>query len=106
MDQFQNKYRIPSARASWWNYKNAGSYFITICTRNREKCFGEITDGKIILSDIGIIVNLMWHEIKNHATNIETDAFVVMPNHIHGIVILNNDQNNIGMLPVETLHAI
>ena len=103
MDRFQNKYRIPSARASWWNYRNAGAYFITICTRNREKCFGEITDGEMILSETGIIVDTMWHEIKNHAPNIETDAFVVMPNHIHGIIILNH--NHIGTFNIETLHA-
>jgi REP element-mobilizing transposase RayT len=106
MNRFQNKYRIPSARASWWNYRNAGSYFITICTQNREKCFGEITDGKMILSEIGIIAETMWREIKNHTTTIETDAFVIMPNHIHGIVMLNNDQNDVGTCPVESSQII
>ena len=67
-------------------------------------------DIEMILSETGIIVDTMWHEIKNHAPNIETDVFVVMPNHIHGIVILNHNHNNmgtlqVGPLSVETLHA-
>jgi len=114
MEQFKNKYRIASARAPWWDYGNAGAYFITICTRNREHFFGEINDGKMILSSIGVIADLLWHEIPNHANNVELDAFVVMPNHIHGILILNGDDSGLdsgldsGMDSrlVETGHAL
>ncbi|MDD4513954.1 hypothetical protein [Massilibacteroides sp.] len=45
MEKYQNKYRIASSRAQWWNYANAGAYFITICTHHREKYFGTITEG-------------------------------------------------------------
>ena len=101
MDKYQNKYRIPSARANWWNYGWAGAYFITICTKNRNHYFGKIEHGKMNLSNCGILADVFWYEIKNHAKNIELGAFVVMPNHIHGILILNDfdslDHNEMGM---------
>ena len=104
-EKYKNKYRIESTRLQNWDYRWAGAYFITICTQRREHYFGEIIDGKMQLSNIGVIADILWHEIKNHAKNVELGAFVVMPNHIHGILILNdngvgNDGGN-----VETLHA-
>ena len=104
MKKFKNKYRIPSARASWWNYGWAGAYFITICTENREHFFGEIENGKMILSPCGILADVFWHEIKNHTKNVELGAFVVMPNHIHGILVLNDSPVQT-LPPVQTLHA-
>ena len=89
MDKFRNTYRIPSARWQNWDYRWAGAYFITICTGNREHYFGEIADGNMHLSGVGILADVFWYEIKNHATNVELGEFVVMPNHIHGILILN-----------------
>ncbi len=89
--KYQNKYRIPSARLPHWDYRNAGAYFITICTTNRNHYFGEVQNGKMILSQIGIIANILWYEIKNHYNNMELGEFVIMPNHIHGIIILNDD---------------
>ncbi|WP_229599109.1 transposase [Runella sp. CRIBMP] len=93
MEKFQNRYRIASARASWWDYGWNGAYFITICTKNREHFFGKIVDGKMQLSSIGVLADVFWHEIKNHAKNIELGAFVVMPNHIHGVLILDKTEN-------------
>ena len=90
-DKYQNKYRIPSARLQNWDYRWAGAYFITICTQNRAHYFGEIENGDMKLSSVGTIADVLWHEIKNHAKNIELDAFVVMPNHVRGILILNGD---------------
>lgn len=102
MEKYKNKYRIASARAQWWDYGWAGAYFITICTKNREHHFGEIVNGKMQLSHCGILADIFWHEIKNHAINaaetetghapsVQLGAFVVMPNHIHGILILNGN---------------
>lgn len=104
MDKYQNKYRIPSTRLPQWDYRWAGAYFITICTHNRIHYFGEIENGKMILSHVGILADVLWHEIKNHAPNVDLGAFVVMPNHIHGILILtgNDDGNPI----VQTGHAL
>lgn len=92
MEKYKNKYRIAPSRAQWWDYGWNAAYFITICTQNREHHFGEIRDKKMQLSNVGILADVFWHEIKNHAKNIELDAFVVMPNHIHGILILNGDE--------------
>ena len=89
MDRYKNKYRIPSARAQWWDYGWNGAYFITICTKNREHFFGEIRNGKMELSPLGVIADILWHEIPHHAPYVELGDFVVMPNHIHGILILN-----------------
>jgi len=88
-DKFQNKYRIPSARATWWNYGWNGAYFITICTANMRHLFGDIKNGKINFSHLGIIADILWHEIPHHASWVELGDFVVMPNHLHGILILN-----------------
>ncbi len=108
MDKFQNKYRIPSARLQQWNYRWAGAYFITICTKDRIHYFGGIENGKMVLSNIGILADVLWHEIKNHAQNVELGEFVVMPNHIHGVLILsgNDDNNDHNDHNVETGHAL
>jgi len=107
-DKYQNKYRIPSARLQNWDYRWAGAYFITICTQNRECLFGEVENGQMKLSPVGIIADVLWYEIKKKKKNIELDAFVVMPNHVHGILILNgNCENDINILDdVETGHAL
>ncbi|MCD6367438.1 MAG: hypothetical protein J7L46_07865 [Bacteroidales bacterium] len=96
MDKFKNKYRIPSARLQSWDYGWNGSYFITICTKNREYFFGKIKNGKMELSEIGKITEKYWHEIPQHFSFVKLGAFVVMPNHIHGIIIIDkkSDDNN------------
>jgi putative transposase len=106
MDRFNNKYRVASARAQWWDYGWNGAYFITICTANREHFFGEIQNGKMILSPTGVIADIIWHEIPNHHPNVELGDFVVMPNHIHGILILDKPGDNGGRRAVETGHAL
>ncbi len=97
MEKFRNKYRIESTRLQKWDYRWNGAYFITICTKNRENYFGEIDPQQVVMqfSNIGIIANIMWYEIKNHANNIELGKFVVMPNHTHGILILKNNNYDI-----------
>lgn len=100
MDRFKNKYRIPSSRLQNWDYGWNAMYFVTICTRNREHFFGEVVDGEMQLSGIGIIANKYWHEIPQHFPFVNLDAFVVMPNHVHGIVII--DKNDGGCRSVET----
>jgi putative transposase len=106
MNKFRNKYRIPSARLQNWDYRWAGAYFITICTQNREHYFGEIMDGKMQLSNLGVVADILWHQIPHHHLNVELGAFVVMPNHIHGVLIINNDTDNVDNVDnVETLHA-
>ncbi len=93
-DKFQNKYRISSARLKNWDYGNNADYFVTICTANREHYFGEIENGKMILSEIGKIAHKFWNEIPQHFPFIELDAFIIMPNHVHGIIIIDKSNDN------------
>jgi REP element-mobilizing transposase RayT len=106
MTKFRGKYRTTSTRLQNWDYGWNAAYFITICTHNREHYFGEIENRKMHLSSIGVIADVLWHEIKNHVTNVELDTFVVMPNHVHGILILNNDGQINDTGNVETGHAL
>ncbi|MEZ4877158.1 MAG: transposase [Flavobacterium sp.] len=93
-DKFQNKYRIASARLHNWDYSSNGAYFITICTQNKEHYFGTINDGKMVLSEIGKLVEQFWIEIPNQFPFIELGNFVIMPNHVHGIIIINKLHTN------------
>jgi REP element-mobilizing transposase RayT len=71
-----------------YDYSQAGAYFITICAQNRERLFGDIMDGKMALNDAGTMIQTVWGEIPFHYTGTEIDEFVVMPNHIHGILVI------------------
>ncbi|MFD2516432.1 transposase [Salinimicrobium flavum] len=110
---FQNKYKNESTRLQQWDYGWDAAYFITICTKNREDLFGKIVDGKMELSQAGVIADVLWYEIKHHAKNVELGEFVVMPNHIHGIIILEGnkrpgtrDENNDNVVVVGARHAL
>jgi len=96
-----NKYRIPSARFPNWDYSANGAYFITICTGGREHYFGKIENELVHLSDIGVIASTFLYQIPIHFTFAEIDAFVVMPNHIHALIIINQTS----LRQLETIHA-
>ena len=85
---FQNHYRIPSARAKWHDY-NGGMYFVTVCTQNREHYFGEIQNGVMRLSEIGKYANEQFQNVKNHYPYAEIPLWVLMPNHLHAIIVIN-----------------
>ena len=81
-----------SIRLKGYDYSQTGMYFITICTQDSLHLFGEITNDEIVLNDSGVMVEKWWNELKNKFPNIELDEFIVMPNHIHGIIqIINTD---------------
>ena len=92
--KFKNKYRIPSNRLKNWDYGNNAAYFITICTQNREHYFGEIKNSKMQLNELGENATRFWVDIPKHFPFIELGNFVVMPNHTHGILIINITPNN------------
>jgi len=95
MVKFQNKYRSESARAQWWNYANDGAYFITICTAGREWLFGEIANNEMNLSPIGEIVYQEWNISFDMRAELFCDTFVIMPNHIHAILLIDNKSHGI-----------
>ncbi len=77
-----------STRLQGYNYSLAGAYFTTICTHHRQYLFGDIVDGEMRINDAGLLTQQCWQEIPVHFANTELDAFVVMPNHLHGIVVI------------------
>lgn len=94
MEKYQDKYRIDSNRLKHWDYRSAGVYFITTNTHNGEPCFGDVFDGKMQLSKIGIIADICWFELTNHFDHLELGEYIIMPNHVHGILILHDDFAN------------
>jgi len=87
---YNNKYRIPSARAYWHDY-NEGTYHVTICTDKREHFFGEIRDNNMILSKLGMQATELLNELNIKYNDASVLSFVVMPNHIHLIIAVRND---------------
>jgi hypothetical protein len=79
-----------SIRLQDYDYTSPGYYFITICTIQRFELFGRVSNGRMILNDAGEIVRSVWCEIPNHFAMVELDAFIVMPDHVHGI-LMNHD---------------
>ena len=103
-DRFQNKYRIESARADWHDY-DGGSYFITICTKNREHFFGEIVNGEMVLSDIGKYAEEQFKNVSSHYPYAEIPLWTIMPNHLHAIVIIDGNKTKYDRRVVETWRA-
>ena len=81
-------YRRRSIRLPRFDYTQQGAYFVTMCTLNRDCLFGEIVNREMRLNDIGRVAQMMWEEIPTHFPQVETDAYVVMPNHVHGVIVI------------------
>lgn len=95
-EKFKGKFRNESARLQSWDYSSNAAYFITICTKDRQHFFGEMKNSRLLISPAGAIAYVLWHEIKNHSANVELGEFVIMPNHVHGIIILDADATVVG----------
>jgi REP element-mobilizing transposase RayT len=102
--KFKNKYRILSNRLRGWDYSSNGHYFITIVTAYRENLFGEITNGEMILNDIGKIIENEFFKSFEIRKELYLGRFVIMPNHLHAIIILDN--TNDGSYNIETYGKI
>jgi REP element-mobilizing transposase RayT len=90
------KHHRRSIRLKGYDYTQPGAYFITICTHGRECLFGEIINGEMHLNEAGQIVVQTWQDLPNHISNVQLDAFVVMPNHVHGIIIITDRAGVVG----------
>jgi len=88
-----------SLRLNGYDYTQHGAYYITICTQERSCLFGEIVNGKMHLNDTGRMVKHVWEEMAKYYEGIviENKSFIIMPNHIHGVIILENE--NVGAGP-------
>lgn len=87
--KFHNKYRTQSIRLATFDYSSNGAYFITICCKEMKHYFGHVCDGEMILNDHGKIADELWAMIPKQFPFIELGNFQIMPNHMHGILILN-----------------
>ncbi|MBE9036745.1 transposase [aff. Roholtiella sp. LEGE 12411] len=91
--RFKGKYRVESIRLPNRNYAANGWYFLTICTSDRFHFFGDINGGEMRLSAIGETAQQFWSDIPNHFDYIYIDVYVIMPNHVHGIIVIDRPQN-------------
>ncbi len=89
MTKYKNTFRIESARLQDWDYSTPWRYYVTICTKNHIQYFGKIINGKMILNSLGKIAEKEWAKTKLIRLNVELDRYVIMPNHIHGIIVIN-----------------
>jgi putative transposase len=96
MDKFDNLYRIESARYKNWDYGSNAFYFVTICTGGREHFFGDIINSKMVLNEIGKIVETEWLKtpVLRPDMNLKLGEFVVMPNHFHAIIYIGKNMYN------------
>jgi putative transposase len=90
-EKYQNKYRISSTRLKNWDYGWNAAYFVTICTHKRKHYFGDIKNRKMQLSKIGEIAQKYWEEIPKQFNYAKLDTFVIMPDHMHGIIMIAKD---------------
>ncbi len=91
------KYRPESRRLQHWDYTTPGGYFVTICTHLRKPIFGRIKNGEMYLSYLGKIVNQEWVKTAILRDSVELDEYVIMPNHLHGIIIIKSAEERSGL---------
>ncbi len=83
-----NRTNRRSIRLKDYDYSQAGYYFVTICTQKHVCLFGDVLDGQMVLNEVGQYVQGCWQEIPNHFPHVKLDNYCIMPNHIHGIIII------------------
>ena len=93
MDKINNPHNRRSIRLAGFDYSSPGAYFVTIVSHKRFPIFGKINNGKTYLSHPGRIVEECWGEIPSDFSTVSLDGFVIMPNHLHGIVIIDDQRN-------------
>ena len=102
-NKFADRFKTKSSRLKNWNYSSIGFYFVTICTYNKNNFFGKIIDNQMGLSKIGIITNQCLIDISKHFSNVILDEYIIMPNHIHLIIqIINNNVETPYMASLQT----
>jgi putative transposase len=97
------KYRAESMRLPGWDYASPGWYFVTICTRNRVCCLGDVAGDQVRLSEIGVIADAEMKLIASHYQDVQLDCCVIMPNHVHAVIAIDiENYGRIQSLPFKT----
>jgi putative transposase len=98
----QNHHDRRSIRLQGFDYSQEGAYFVTIVTYHRDCLFGDITDGEMTLNDFGTIADECWRTIPEHFQSVELGEYIIMPNHLHGIILIHdNGRGTIYSAPTE-----
>src|SRR5690606_14708745 len=92
----RSRHHRRSIRLPEWDYAHPGAYFVTICTHRRECTLADIVDGDVRLSTEGKIVRQCWNDLPARYPHVDLDAFVIMPNHVHGIIVLTEGDDVVG----------
>ena len=103
-DYFKNKFRINSMRLQHWNYSWPAMYYVTICSKDRICCMAEIKNNQVYLSEIGKIVFNEWLNTEKLRQYILLDDFIIMPNHLHGIIVI--EDNDFGTNCRDRVHPV
>jgi REP element-mobilizing transposase RayT len=93
MGLYKNKFKIESSRLKDWDYSTPWWYYITICTKDMKCCFGEIKNSRMILNKAGEIIDSEWKRTPVLRKMVELDYYVIMPDHFHGIIIINGEED-------------
>jgi REP element-mobilizing transposase RayT len=93
MKLYKNKFRVESSRLKDWDYSIPWWYYVTICTKDMKCWFGKVENGKMVLNEVGKIVQKEWLKTPDLRKKVELDYFVIMPNHFHGIIITTGTEN-------------
>jgi len=88
------KFKGGARRLRNWDYKSNGAYYVTICTKNRKDYFGNIVNGEMQLNKFGKIVNNQWIWLRENVY-VYLDEYVIMPNHFHGILFIDNSKQTV-----------
>ena len=105
MSDDSEKYRHRSIRLKEYDYSSAGWYFVTICAHKRECVFGHVSKGDVVLSQIGRIVMESWEWLPQQYPYVDLDEWVIMPNHLHGIIIINDNRRKGGSRTAPTVNV-
>ncbi|HUU27272.1 MAG TPA: transposase [archaeon] len=97
-----NLYHRRSIRLKGYDYSQPGAYFITVCTQNHECLLGKIVKTEMLINAWGDVVQECWYDLPNHYAGLELDISVVMPNHVHGIIVLADSRRRAGLKPAPT----
>ena len=81
-------------RLEGYDYSTPGAYFVTACTQDRRPLFGRVIDGRMAANPLGTVVEDCWDELPDHYDSLALDAFILMPNHVHGVILLQDEPNN------------
>jgi putative transposase len=95
-----------SIRLPGYDYTQAGAYYITICTHRRECLFGDVIDGRMCLSRLGKVVAARWKAIPRTFRHVELDEWVVMPDHVHGVIWIVDHGDDVSAVSVDAASAV